>query len=141
MDSPKIEIVWNSVVDEVLGDDDNGVTGVRLKNTVEEGTLEDPRPRQIPGLIKRTLVLRNGDGAELVPTQAPVEGNAGDIDIEGDLDAVDEPETDINFDGIVDDYEPYTLGESFETEIPGYGTELQDHHAFQAAVVDGLARE
>lgn len=40
--------------------------------TVEEGTLEDPRPRQIPGLIKRTLVLRNGDGAELVPTQAPV---------------------------------------------------------------------
>jgi hypothetical protein len=39
--------------------------------TVEEGTLEDPQPRQIPGLIKRTLVLRNQDGGELTPTQAP----------------------------------------------------------------------
>ena len=28
----KITIEWDSVVDEVLGDDDNGVTGVRLKN-------------------------------------------------------------------------------------------------------------
>jgi hypothetical protein len=40
--------------------------------TVEEGTLEDPQPRHIPGLIKRTLILRNEEGAELRPTQAPV---------------------------------------------------------------------
>jgi len=39
--------------------------------TVEEGTLEDPQPRQIPGLIKRTLVLRDEAAAELVPTAAP----------------------------------------------------------------------
>ena len=33
--NPKIEILWNRVVDEVLGDD-TGVTGVRLKSTVDE---------------------------------------------------------------------------------------------------------
>jgi thioredoxin reductase (NADPH) len=33
--NPKIEVVWNSVLDAVLGEDDPlGVTGVRLKNTV-----------------------------------------------------------------------------------------------------------
>lgn len=30
--NPKIKPVWNSVVDEVLGDDQQGVTGVRVKN-------------------------------------------------------------------------------------------------------------
>lgn len=39
--------------------------------TTEEGTLEDPQPRQISGLIKRTLVLRDEDNAELMPTAAP----------------------------------------------------------------------
>jgi thioredoxin reductase (NADPH) len=36
---PKIEIVWNSVVDEVLGDGQK-VTGVRLKSTTDESTRE-----------------------------------------------------------------------------------------------------
>src|SRR5262249_60730714 len=31
---------WNSVVDEVLGNDKDGVTGVRLKSTVGGGTEE-----------------------------------------------------------------------------------------------------
>jgi thioredoxin reductase (NADPH) len=35
----KIELVWNHVVDEVLGDD-SGVTGVRLKSTDGKGTRE-----------------------------------------------------------------------------------------------------
>ncbi|PSN11469.1 hypothetical protein C7293_24160 [filamentous cyanobacterium CCT1] len=39
--------------------------------TVEEGSLEDPQPRQIPGLIKRTLVLRDEAGEELTATEAP----------------------------------------------------------------------
>ena len=39
--------------------------------TVEEGSLEDPQPRQIPGLIKRTLVLRDAAGEELTATGAP----------------------------------------------------------------------
>lgn len=34
--NPKIEILWNTQVDEVLGDEDNGLTGVRLKSTVGE---------------------------------------------------------------------------------------------------------
>ena len=34
--NPKIKIEWNRVVDEVLGDDKAGVTGVRIKSTVGE---------------------------------------------------------------------------------------------------------
>jgi thioredoxin reductase (NADPH) len=37
--NPKIEILWNRVVDEVLGNDTDGVTGVRLKSTVGEADL------------------------------------------------------------------------------------------------------
>ena len=36
----KIDIQWNSVVDEVLGDDETGLTGVRLKSTVDDSTRE-----------------------------------------------------------------------------------------------------
>lgn len=36
---PKIEILWNTVVDEVLGDE-KVVTGLRLKSTVDESTRE-----------------------------------------------------------------------------------------------------
>ncbi len=38
MANPKIEIVWNHGVDEVLGDDKAGVHSVRLKNTVDAST-------------------------------------------------------------------------------------------------------
>jgi thioredoxin reductase (NADPH) len=37
---PKIELVWNHVVEEVLGNDQQGVTGVRLKH-VPDGTLRE----------------------------------------------------------------------------------------------------
>lgn len=33
LNNPKIQVKWNSVVDEVLGDDQKGVTGVRICNT------------------------------------------------------------------------------------------------------------
>lgn len=36
MDNEKIEIVWNHTMVEVLGDDETGVTGVRLQSTVDE---------------------------------------------------------------------------------------------------------
>lgn len=36
---PKIELVWNSVVDEVLGDD-RQVTGLRLRSTADDSTSE-----------------------------------------------------------------------------------------------------
>jgi thioredoxin reductase (NADPH) len=35
-DDPKLEILWNTVVDEVLGSDNDGVTGVRLNSSVGE---------------------------------------------------------------------------------------------------------
>jgi thioredoxin reductase (NADPH) len=40
LDNPKIEILWNRTVGEVLGSDSDGVTGVRLKSTVGEDDLE-----------------------------------------------------------------------------------------------------
>jgi thioredoxin reductase (NADPH) len=40
MNNKKIDILWNTLVDEVLGDDKNGVTGVRLDSTVGEGRRE-----------------------------------------------------------------------------------------------------
>ena len=40
MANPKIEILWNRTVDEVLGNDRDGVTGVRLKSTAGEPDLE-----------------------------------------------------------------------------------------------------
>jgi thioredoxin reductase (NADPH) len=40
LENPKITMKWNTVVDEVLGDDTAGVTGVRLKSTVGGGTEE-----------------------------------------------------------------------------------------------------
>jgi thioredoxin reductase (NADPH) len=40
MDNPKIEILWNRVVAEVLGNDADGVAGARLTSTVGEDDLE-----------------------------------------------------------------------------------------------------
>ncbi|MEQ8210117.1 MAG: thioredoxin-disulfide reductase [Lacipirellulaceae bacterium] len=40
LENEKIELVWNSEVDEVLGTDDDGVTGVRVKSTVDDSTRE-----------------------------------------------------------------------------------------------------
>ncbi len=40
MDNPKIEILWSRVVDEILGSETDGVTGVRLNSTKGEDDLE-----------------------------------------------------------------------------------------------------
>jgi thioredoxin reductase (NADPH) len=40
LDNPKIQIKWNRTLDEVLGTDAAGVTGVRLKSTVATATEE-----------------------------------------------------------------------------------------------------
>ncbi len=39
-DNPKIEMKWNRAVDEVLGTESDGVTGVRLKGTTDAGKEE-----------------------------------------------------------------------------------------------------
>jgi thioredoxin reductase (NADPH) len=40
MEHPKIEIHWNVIPEEILGDDKSGVTGVRLKSTVGGPSVE-----------------------------------------------------------------------------------------------------
>jgi thioredoxin reductase (NADPH) len=39
--NPKIEPKWNTVVDEVLGNDEAGVTGVRLRSTIDPHHKEE----------------------------------------------------------------------------------------------------
>jgi len=39
--NPKIQVKWNSEVDEVLGNDQHGVTGVRLRNTKDQAKHEE----------------------------------------------------------------------------------------------------
>ena len=39
--NPKIEVKWNSEVDEVLGNDQHGVTGVRLRSTKDKAKREE----------------------------------------------------------------------------------------------------
>lgn len=39
--NPKIDVKWNSVIDEVLGDDTSGVSGVRLRSTVDTEQTEE----------------------------------------------------------------------------------------------------
>lgn len=41
MANPKIDIKWNSVIDEVLGNDETGVTGVRIRSSVDEAQTEE----------------------------------------------------------------------------------------------------
>lgn len=38
--NPKIEVKWNSTVDEVLGNEEQGVTGVRIRSTVDNSTTD-----------------------------------------------------------------------------------------------------
>jgi thioredoxin reductase (NADPH) len=40
LSNPKIEMKWNRIVTDVLGNDKDGVTGVRLASTVDDGTEE-----------------------------------------------------------------------------------------------------
>ena len=47
MNDPKIEIVWNHELNEVIGDDKNGVSGVRLRSTVDDRITE----REATGLF------------------------------------------------------------------------------------------
>ena len=39
---PKITVEWNSVIDEILGNEDDGVTGVRLRDVTTDETRELP---------------------------------------------------------------------------------------------------
>ncbi|MCA8996970.1 MAG: FAD-dependent oxidoreductase [Planctomycetaceae bacterium] len=41
LNNPKIEVKWSTVIDEVLGDDEKGVTGVRLRSAKDESQTEE----------------------------------------------------------------------------------------------------
>ncbi|SFJ16830.1 FAD-dependent oxidoreductase [Planctomicrobium piriforme] len=41
INNPKIDVKWNSVVDEVLGNDETGVTGVRIRGVDDESKTEE----------------------------------------------------------------------------------------------------
>ncbi|MCS6766738.1 MAG: thioredoxin-disulfide reductase [Candidatus Protistobacter heckmanni] len=82
----KVEILWNSVLDEVLGDD-SGVTGVRVKRTVDgvEQTVElhgvfvaiGHKPNT--DLFEGQLEMKNG----YISTHSGLAGNATATNIEG----------------------------------------------------------
>lgn len=40
LNNHKIQVKWNSAIDEVLGDEKNGVTGVRIRSTTNSGQTE-----------------------------------------------------------------------------------------------------
>ena len=40
LNDPKIEVVWNTVVDECLGTEEDGLTAVRVKSTTDDSTRE-----------------------------------------------------------------------------------------------------
>jgi thioredoxin reductase (NADPH) len=82
----KVELVWNHAVDEVLGDD-SGVTGVRIRNLLDESTRE----LQVQGffvaightpntsLFEGQLAMRNG----YITIKSGLEGNATATSIPG----------------------------------------------------------
>lgn len=41
LENEKIDVKWNSVVDEVLGNDEKGVTGVRIRGTDDKNRIEE----------------------------------------------------------------------------------------------------
>ncbi|HWL08833.1 MAG TPA: thioredoxin-disulfide reductase [Planctomicrobium sp.] len=41
LNNPKIQVKWNSVIDEVLGTDEQGVTGVRIRSINDESQTEE----------------------------------------------------------------------------------------------------
>ena len=41
LDNERIDIKWNTVIDEVLGNDTDGVTGVRIKSTIDTDQTEE----------------------------------------------------------------------------------------------------
>ncbi|WP_437229974.1 FAD-dependent oxidoreductase [Planctomicrobium sp. SH661] len=41
LNNPKIEVKWNSVIDEVLGTDEQGVTGVRIRSSEDPAKSEE----------------------------------------------------------------------------------------------------
>ncbi|MDH5752234.1 MAG: thioredoxin-disulfide reductase [Deltaproteobacteria bacterium] len=87
----KVEVIWDSVVEEVLGDDDKGMTGLRLKN-VKTGATSDTAVEGLfvaighhpnTGPFKNLLAMDENGYLKVTPgtTRTSVEGvfAAGDV--------------------------------------------------------------
>ena len=67
--NPKIEVVWNSAIDEILGvENPLGVTGVRLKN-VQTGATQD---RKVDGVF---VAIGHAPASELFAGQVDMKAN------------------------------------------------------------------
>ncbi|HOO82248.1 MAG TPA: thioredoxin-disulfide reductase [Alphaproteobacteria bacterium] len=89
-ENEKVEVIWDSTVEEVLGDD-SGMTGLRLKNvkTSEESTLEadgmfvaighDPATEIFKGQIKMDEAGYIDTAADSTATSVPGIFAAGDV--------------------------------------------------------------
>lgn len=83
----KVEILWDHVVDEVLGDD-SGVTGLRVRSTKDEKVTQDLKLEGIfiaighspnTGLFKDQLDMRNG----YIVVKSGIQGNATATSVPG----------------------------------------------------------
>lgn len=89
----KVEIRWNHVLDEVLGDDD-GVTGMRIKHVAAEETSDvdldgvfiaighDPNTKIFEGQLEMSngyIHIRTGQGGMATATSVPGVFAAGDV--------------------------------------------------------------
>ncbi len=92
LNHPKVEVVWDSVLEEILGDQDPmGVTGVRLRNIKTEETSERPvhgvfiaiGHAPATDLFKGQLTMNGGGYIETAPdstaTSIPGVYAAGDV--------------------------------------------------------------
>jgi thioredoxin reductase (NADPH) len=61
LENPKVQPEWNSVVVEVLGDDEHGMTGARLRDvrTMQERVIEAPGMFVAIGHTPNTRFLNN----------------------------------------------------------------------------------
>ncbi len=89
----KVEILWDNVVDEVLGDD-NGVTGLRIKST-KDGSLSDlaldgvfiaighdPNTKLFKGQLEMKngyIIVKSGIEGDATATSVPGVFAAGDV--------------------------------------------------------------
>jgi thioredoxin reductase (NADPH) len=89
-----VEILWNQVLDEVLGDD-SGVTGVRVRSTIDENRTDDielagafiaighdPNTKMFQGQLDMDdgyIVVKAGQGGQATASSIPGVFAAGDV--------------------------------------------------------------
>lgn len=67
VENKKIELVWNHTIDEVLGSDTDGVTGVRLQSTVDDSKKEIEASGMFLAIGHTPNTAFLGDKLELTP--------------------------------------------------------------------------